>query len=392
MHSHYSRVSGSGVVSVPLGSGRLRADSTADTRTFNDVFGSRPRTIEKQTMAARRLEDIWKERLTQDGWSDRASSQYLLCLAKSTRVNYNSLLAKCERFCTERRSPFPPNKPAILADFLCMLSDSSNRPRSLICSALAALSNVYSHLEIMDLTKLSTISKLCNALIKSGTKQPIKKSKVLPMDAFQKLFSSWETNSQLSITNLRLKAITLLALAIMLRPSDIAPKGEIFDHISGDTKKYLFTTDMLSFDSEGLTVTFIGIKNDTQRSGFEVYIPRSKIFATDPVSTLQSYIERTSNQRTDKAVFISVKKPFSALSASSVSKILESAIILAGLDGQGFSAKSFRPTGATRAIDSGMDPNIVQKIGRWKCTEVFRNHYVHSKTPSDYTETLFDNN
>ena len=149
---------------------------------------------------------------------------------------------------------------------------------------------------------------------------------------------------------------------------------------------------MLSFDSEGLTVTFIGIKNDTQRSGFEVYIPRSKIFATDPVSTLQSYIERTSNQRTDKAVFISVKKPFSALSASSVSKILESAIILAGLDGQGFSAKSFRPTGATRAIDSGMDPNIVQKIGRWKCTEVFRNHYVHSKTPSDYTETLFDNN
>ena len=273
-----------------------------------------------------------------------------------------------------------------------MLSDSSNRPRSLICSALAALSNVYSHLEIMDLTKLPTISRFCNALIKSGTKQPIKKSKVLPIDAFHKLFSSWETNSQLSISNLRLKAITLLALAIMLRPSDIAPKGEIFDHISGDTKKYLFTTDMLSFDSEGLTVTFIGIKNDSQRSGFEVNIPRSSNFATDPVSTLQSYIERTSSQRTDKAVFISIKKPFLALSASSVSKILESAIVLAGLDGLGFSAKSFRPTGATRAIDSGMDPNIVQKIGRWKCTEVFRNHYVHSKTPSDYTETLFDNN
>ena len=69
---------------------------------------------------------------------------------------------------------------------------------------------------------------------------------------------------------------------------------------------------MLSFDSEGLTVTFIGIKNDSQRSGFEVNIPRSSNFATDPVSTLQSYIERTSNQRTDKAVFISIKKPFLA--------------------------------------------------------------------------------
>ena len=59
-----------------------------------------------------------------------------------------------------------------------------------------------------------------------------------------------------------------------------------------------------------------------------------------------------------------------------------------GLAGQGFSAKSFRPTGATRAIDGGIDPEIVQKMGRWKCTEVFREHYVHSKTPTIYTKTV----
>ena len=108
----------------------------------------------------------------------------------------------------------------------------------------------------------------------------------------------------------------------------------------------------------------------------------------DPVHTLHSYIQRTEPFRSDGAVFIGLKRPFKAISAASVAKILDSSISRAGLSGQGFSAKSFRPTGATRAIDAGIDPDIVQKVGRWKCTEVFRNHYVHSKTPKEFTSAV----
>ncbi len=60
---------------------------------------------------------------------------------------------------------------------------------------------------------------------------------------------------------------------------------------------------------------------------------------------------------------------------------MNEAIRLAGLNNQGFSAKSFRPTGATIAIDSGCDPEITMRQGRWKTRSVFFEHYVHSKPP-----------
>ena len=45
---------------------------------------------------------------------------------------------------------------------------------------------------------------------------------------------------------------------------------------------------------------------------------------------------------------------------------MEEAIELVGLGNQGFSAKSFRPTGATVAVENWVHPDVVIKIGRWK--------------------------
>lgn len=323
-----------------------------------------------------------------EGWSDRAASQFQFCLAKSTRANYNNLLLRCSRFCNDKNESFPPRSSAILADFLCSLADSSQRPKSLLCTALAALSIVYNISELCDITKHQSIIRLCSALIKSGTSVPLKHSTVLPIQAFHHLFNTWECNDKLSLADLRLKAITLLALSLMLRPSDIAPKGQVFNSFSGETSNFILTTDMLSFSDDGVLITLMAIKNDSNRDGFEIFLPSIQMSKLDPVQTLKDYIERSEPFRSDGAVFLSLKKPFNAISASSVAKILECSIARAGLSGQGFSAKSFRPTGATRAIDAGIDPNIVQKMGRWKCTEVFRNHYVHSKTPVEYTSSI----
>ena len=268
------------------------------------------------------------------------------------------------------------------------MADSSQRPKSILCTALSALSLAYIHSGLCDITKNPSIVRLCSALIKSGTSAPLRHSTVLPIQAFHNLFKTWESNDKLSLADLRLKAITLLALSLMLRPSDIAPKGEVFNSFSGETSNSLFTTDMLKFTNDGLLITLMAIKNDSNRDGFEVFLPSIQESKLDPVQTLKDYLRRTEPFRSDGAVFISLKRPYSAISASSVAKVLECSISKAGLSGQGFSAKSFRPTGATRAIDAGIDPNIVQKMGRWKCTEVFRNHYVHSKTPVEYTSSI----
>ena len=112
----------------------------------------------------------------------------------------------------------------------------------------------------------------------------------------------------------------------------------------------------------------------------------------NPVLALKSYIERTTHQRpeSDKPVFLTLNAPFKAIAAGTVTTILNSAIKLPGIEGQGFSAKSFRPTGATAAIDSQCDPDIAMRLGRWKTRSVFYDHYVHSRPPQDLANTILE--
>lgn len=65
-----------------------------------------------------------------------------------------------------------------------------------------------------------------------------------------------------------------------------------------------------------------------------------------------------------KPVFLTLNAPFKQLGSSGVAKVLDHAIHLAGLGGQGYTAKSFRPTGATAAVEAGVNPDYVRKIGR----------------------------
>ena len=66
--------------------------------------------------------------------------------------------------------------------------------------------------------------------------------------------------------------------------------------------------------------------------------------------------------------------PFRALRTSTTGNIMEEVICPAGLENKGYSAESFLPTSATAAIDSGENPDIVMKTGRWETASVFRDH------------------
>jgi site-specific recombinase XerD len=162
----------------------------------------------------------------------------------------------------------------------------------------------------------------------------------------------------------------------------------MFDSQTLQVQSVVFTKSMLRFTQNGLFVTVFGVKNDVQRSGFEVFLPKHENEKLDPVRTLWDYVTRTDSVRSGDAVFLSLNKLYKALSASAVAKVLEESIYLAGLSEMGFSAKSFRPTGATVAIESGIDHKIVQKVGRWRSTEVFYQHYVHSRTPAGFSSKV----
>ena len=127
------------------------------------------------------------------------------------------------------------------------------------------------------------------------------------------------------------------------------------------------------------------------RDGFEVIIPASSHPRLDPVRALKCYISRTRYVREypELALFLSLKKPYGAVSAATITRILETAIEMAGLGNQGFKAKHFRPTGATIAVEAGIKADTIRRVGRWKSRETFEAHYVHAVPPTSFTDSVF---
>ena len=57
----------------------------------------------------------------------------------------------------------------------------------------------------------------------------MKKNKPMPIQPLVDKFETMGDNSKLPMKQLRMKAVTLLALTTMTRPSDLAPKGKVFE-------------------------------------------------------------------------------------------------------------------------------------------------------------------
>ena len=285
---------------------------------------------------------------------------------------------------------FPPDK-ANIANFLVHICKKSERPQSLLKCVSAAITHLYASMGLSSPMPNQDISMLCTALIKCKTIKPMKRSLVMPVEYFSRLFVSWKDNHLLSLKQLRIKAITLLSLTAMLRPSDIAPKGVITKGAYEEQENIVFTTDKVIRLAGGrLKLILFGIKNDIKRKGFEIVIQPHSNIKLCPVRALECYLTRTECFRSgdNNAVFISLRRPYLGLKAEAIASDLNEAIRMAGIKEQGFTAKCFRPTGATVAVQSGHNPDIVRKTGHWKNSEVFFEHYVHTEPNVAFTDDI----
>ncbi len=317
------------------------------------------------------LASTWRYRLSSNGWTENAIELFLGAWADSTFISYDRALNGLYRYCVSTGVPFPPTSQADIAVYFSYLAQSSPRPQSSLNTTSAALQQYLGAIQAPPVID-DELKKLIVGIVKTGSKAPMKRSKVMPIQPFRGLFLSWPENNFLTTDRLRLKCITLLALVAMLRPSDAAPKNRTYNFDSGNMESFIFNTDQVTFHMDGsATIVLFGIKNDSQRNGFPVHVVPAAHPKLDPVKTLSDYMGSTARFRpASNPVFLTLNRPYKALGASGVAKVLEKAIDLAGLGGQGYTAKSFRPTGATVAIDNGINPDTVRKIGRWKNKEV----------------------
>lgn len=342
------------------------------------------------------MESVWKKRLTAKSWSEDAQEVLPHCWAESTLRTYNRTVSKFAEFCSTQNVSFPPTDSCYIADFLLVLARQSTRPKSVLNNTTAALGCLYDGIgDIPNPLHDRDIARFLTALTKTHTIAPRRQTPVLPIQPIKDLFLTWEDNSMLSIKSLRQKTLALLALVMMLRPSDAAPRALVYDSDKDVYRRFIFSTDHITFhDDNCATITLHGIKNDYQRDGFDIRIESTGGDKLDPVHALRDYIARTSHLRPadSKPVFLTLNKPHQAISSSTVAKVLEEVIALAGLDTTVYKAKCFRPTGATVGIESECHSDVIRQVGRWRNRDVFEEHYVHTRAQRGVATKILSNN
>ena len=163
-----------------------------------------------------------------------------------------------------RNVSFPPASSDIIADFLCTIADDSQRPQSQLTVSRAALSHLYDCYDIPCPAAGRDISLFTSAIVKSQTLCTMKKSTVMPIQPFTSMFLQWPDNAELPIKDLRLKCIVLLSLLFMCRPSDLAPKAQLFNPADSTISNMDLTLNQVSFPdaNDSISIKFLGIKNE----------------------------------------------------------------------------------------------------------------------------------
>ena len=342
------------------------------------------------------LEGIWKNKLESMSWPQQAIVRFNFNWAPTTLSSYNNIVCKLSDYCSYQNIVFPPTEASHVAGFLVELTNNSDRPRSILKSASAAFTCLYDGLNMSDInpvSKNSDLRRLSNALVKTGTVLPRSKTPVMPVKPLNDLFLSWDVNSALNIKQLRQKSLALLAISLMLRPSDVAPRSKKYSLETNSMETMLFKVNQIQFHEDGsATLMLHGIKNDYMRDGFQIELDKNEAQKLDPVSVIREYINRTSPQRSsdEDAVFLSLNAPYKPVSSTTVAKILNEVIDMAGLDSSLYTAKCFRPSGATKGIESNCNPDALRQVGRWRNREVFEAHYVHSKAQKGISNKILE--
>ena len=149
------------------------------------------------------------------------------------------------------------------------------------------------------------------------------------------MFRQWPDNDTLTIRQLQMKAIVLLSLCLMLRPSDIAPKARhVMPMDTIVTVPFTFSTTHVLFNPDSsCDIIFHGIKQDMGCSGFTAHVPLAVDPKIDTVCTLSAHITRTAQHRppNSRHVFLTLDPPYRQISANTMSNVLREAISLAGL-------------------------------------------------------------
>jgi len=343
------------------------------------------RRTEEREVDDRSIQSIWLSHITAD-WSPESVALLGQSFAESTLKNYNQELEKYFSFCSQRGADPLTGSKAVIAEYLETRTRGLDHPHSTVKKVSAALNAIYKPLGISSLDDV-LIRHLKASIVKNRTTVPSRPKLPLPTDKITDYFRELGDNADLDLYSLRSKTIALLALCLLLRPKDVTCLRA--NHVIDEDGRKL-TLGEGGFPGLIKLVKF-KFKNDWNSNGAWLPLFTASESELCPIAALWEYCHRTRyHHRGSNHIFLDVSRPFAPVKVRTVSKLLSEVIKNAGIDWNFFSARHFCSGGATALIKGGVRPDIVMKLGAWRCVQTFFTNYVATEEPlASHFDLLF---
>jgi len=153
-------------------------------------------------------------------------------------------------------------------------------------------------------------------------------------------------------------------------------------------------TKCLKYSPEGVTFVPTELAKQSRQNKkiaeffFPVFPANNKLC---PVTTLRAYQERTRDRRKDKEhsqLFISLIKPYNAVTSSTIARWLKSVLTKSGIDTGIFKAHSIRGASTSAAANAGVTTNDILNAADWSSESVFQKFYYRCEQKNTFGSSV----
>ena len=202
--------------------------------------------------------------------------------------------------------------------------------------------------------------------------------KSLDMTPILTLLKSWGPNANLSLEQIRAKAMILMRICSLSRSDDLA--------------KIPFSSVQISAQKK-MTYQIVQPKdsNHVEEGYMLPYSGEEQVLC--PVEAVRTWIEKSTHlpSQPNRSLFISLKPPFKNLSAQRIAKVVKETMQQAGIDTELWKAHSLRGSSASKAAAQGAKVDELFKLARWSSYQTFQKFYFRSQRLLNMADLLFSN-
>jgi integrase len=292
----------------------------------------------------------------------------------STRNQYRSYIKRWFQFCADNNINSNNTKIKNVLSFLFELY-KSGLGYSSINTARSALSLLIPSINGQTIGNDQLVNRFVKGVFKLRPPAP-RYEFTWDVNCILKLFLSWPDNNDLSIKQLSIKLVALLALVTAQRVQCI--NSIMINNISYNNNIMIIKIDKLLKTS----------KPGSVQPSFE--FPPYQVVKLCVAKTINDYLNMTLNCRKYDELFLSLDKPYRPISNQTISRWLKEVLKLSGIDTNLFKAHSFRGAATSKAYSEGCNIDNIFKRAGWSNNSTMFAKFYHRQinVNDDFTHAV----